>query len=142
MGLDMYAYRVDDEMHPLSPEGENELDDCAFYWRKHSKLHQFMNDYYHEEAEKGNIVVSDDHKEQMWSGEFNCIPLYLPMDKLFELKYLIEDDDLPESGGGFFWGDDFQDQSAQEYKEQDLKFCNWAIDETDKGNFIYYSCWF
>ena len=142
MGLDMYAYSVDAEMHPLSPEEENELDESSFYWRKHTKLHQFMNDYYHEEAEKGNIVVSDEHKEQMWAGEFNCIPLYLPIDKLFELKYLIEDDNLPESDGGFFWGHDFQDQSAQEYKEQDIKFCNWAIDETDKGNFIYYSCWF
>ena len=142
MGLDMFAYSVDDEMHPLSQEGENELDEASFTWRKHTKLHQWMNDYFHEQLENGNVSVSDEHRENMWAGVFNCVPLYLPMDKLLDLKYLIEDDDLPESDGGFFWGQDFQDETAAEYKPQDLEFCEWAIKESDNGNFIYYSCWF
>ena len=61
MGLDMFAYSVDDEMHPLSQEGENELDEASFTWRKHTKLHQWMNDYFHEQLENGNVSVSDEH---------------------------------------------------------------------------------
>jgi hypothetical protein len=48
---------------------------------------------------------------------------------------------MPESGGGFFYGHQFQDESANEYYEQDLKFCEWAKQTMKEGDHVYYDCW-
>ena len=58
------------------------------------------------------------------------------------LKKLIEKDELPVAEKGFFWGRESQHSSAIEYKEQDLEFCNWALEEIKNGKEVFYgSSW-
>ena len=146
MGLDMYACSVDEEMHNGLQASylaeDQELPESTFYWRKHSKLHQFMQDYYYECVSDGIIVEPENRQEEMPMGTFNCVPLHLPIDKIKELHDLVKTNNLPDSQGGLFFGHQFQDQAAKEEKKKDLKFCRWAKDETKNGNFVYYSCWF
>ena len=140
MGLDMYACSVDKEDHPMTIE--DELPESEFSWRKHTKLHQFMHDYYYNQVEDGSIIEDQEHVDSHPLGAFNCIPLYLPKDKIEELLDLVKRNALPGSDGGFFWGQQFQDETAVEERDKDILFCKWALDETERGNYIYYSCWF
>ena len=140
MGLDMYACSVDKEDHPVKLD--QELPESTYFWRKHTKLHQFMNDYYFQLVEDGEIKEPENAAEDKPFGTFNCVPLYLPMGKIRELDELVRHEELPESDGGFFWGHQWQDETAADNKQQDIAFCKWAMNETDKGNYIYYSCWF
>lgn len=134
MGLDMVSYSIKKEDSPITSENNNESVKASFEWRKHAKLHQFMHNYYYEQINEGTIDANPEKP-------FNCIPLHLPLNIIFALKYLIENDNLPRSDEGFFWGYNEQDESAKEYKEQDLEFCDWAIQETENNNSVYYDCW-
>ena len=93
-------------------------------------------------GDEGTLEEDPEHVESHPLGAFNCIPLYLDEDILEQLQELVEKDELPECEGGFFWGHQFQDESAKEYKKQDLEFCKWAIDATRNGHSVYYKCWF
>ena len=43
---------------------------------------------------------------------------------------------------GFFWGQQFQEESMKEYKEQDLQFCEEALKWLEEGKQVYYECWY
>jgi hypothetical protein len=49
---------------------------------------------------------------------------------------------MPESEGGFFYGHEVQDESEQEYREQDLEFCDWALKQIEQGREVVYHCWY
>lgn len=112
MGLDQYAWSRENE----EPE---------FQWRKHAKLQEFMENKWHEKSQEA----------------FNCVDLYLDLDDIKELEEAIKDNTMPESEGGFFYGHQFQDESAKEYKKQDLEFCKWAKNEILNGRNVIYHCW-
>ena len=40
---------------------------------------------------------------------------------------------------GFFWGHQWQEQSAKEYKDQDIEFVKWANEEIENGNKVFYN---
>jgi len=113
MGLDQYAWSRENE-------------EPKFLWRKHAKLQEFMENKWHEKSQEG----------------FNCVDLYLDLDDIKELEKAINDNKMPESEGGFFYGHQFQDESAKEYKEQDLEFCKWAKNEILNGRNVIYHCWY
>jgi len=48
---------------------------------------------------------------------------------------------LPHCEGGFFYGHQFQDEAAAEYRERDLEFCAWARERIRAGETVIYSCW-
>ena len=58
-----------------------------------------------------------------------------------ELEERIQTNQMPRSQGGFFYGHQFQDESEEEYKDQDIAFVEWARAELKKGNKVIYSCW-
>ena len=66
--------------------------------------------------------------------------LYLEEKHILDLKKLIKNNNLPESEGGFFYGHQFQDDSAEEYKEQDLDFCKKALKWLEEGKKVFYEC--
>jgi len=113
MGLDQYA-------------GSREPMESKFVWRKHAKLQAYMEDLWYSR-----------HKD-----EINCEELVLDKEDIIDLKEKLEKDEMPESEGGFFYGHEFQDESAKEYKEQDLEFCNWALNEIEQGRQVVYTCWY
>lgn len=112
MGLDQYA-RSDNFKEP------------KFQWRKHAKLQEFMEAKWNEKLQEG----------------FNCVDLPLSLEDINELETAITSNTLPESRGGMFFGRQYQDESSDEYKEQDLEFCEWAKNEIEQGRKVIYHCW-
>ena len=41
---------------------------------------------------------------------------------------------------GFFWGQQFQEEQAKEYKKMDLQFVKWCKEALKRGEVIEYSC--
>lgn len=126
MGLDQSAYAKE------QPSGERVGggDEPTFYWRKHSRLQSWMEEKFFDK---------NPETERNWDT-FNCEELSLSQEDIDELKCHLEAG-LPDSGGGFFWGHQFQGESAKEYREQDLKFCEWATEQLAEGNEVIYECW-
>ena len=124
MGLDQYAFSADD-----TEEVKDGNVNMMFEWRKHAKLHEFMIEVFNK---KGGV-----HEER----DFNCNPVELSPEDIDRLEKLIKKKDLPQSEGGFFWGHQFQDESQDEYRDQDLEFCKWARAEFKDNARVFYDCW-
>lgn len=75
------------------------------------------------------------------AGDLNCGELELQPEDIATLQAMVEQSALPESPGGFFYGHQFQDESASEYRELDLKFCQWARTILQTRQQVFYSCW-
>ena len=116
MGLDQIAW---------SDEPDRDESPSKFIWRKHAKLQTFFEDiWYNQMGEKES---------------FNSpAQIQLTRELVEILKKLVEEDELPSSQGGFFYGHQFQDGRAEDYKEQDLEFCNWALEEIKNGKEVFY----
>jgi|TARA_R100000084_G_scaffold107863_1_gene69023 hypothetical protein len=125
MGLDQTAYVTN-----YDPEsGEKEIL-REFSWRKHAKLQQYMLDLY-----------SADHPNSTWEDFNSGEKLHLTRENIVNLKKLVEESRLPFCPAGFFWGHQFQEESQKDYEEQDLEFCNIALEMLDKGHDVIYECW-
>ena len=106
------------------------LDYGPYSWRKHARLHMFMIETYHRQHQ-------DAKPEEI--HHFTTVELdKQDIDRLQEaidtsyIEYFCE--------GGFFWGHQFQEDSLEHYKEQDLEFVEFASKELAKGNTITYRC--
>ncbi|MAH45513.1 phosphoglycerate kinase [Candidatus Pacearchaeota archaeon] len=120
MGLDQYAY--------VSNNGKHDEDsyDIA-YWRKHNRLHGWMEQLYR--AKGGN-------------KEFNCADVELTLEDIELLESTILNKMLPETGGFFFGSDSYSDYEGEYgYKDDDVKFINLAREELNKGNKVFYNSW-
>ncbi len=121
MGLDQYAY-------VKTPESGDEGESPKFVWRKHSKLQTFMEALY---TERTGLSASD----------LNCGELKLETADIDTLEQAVKRSALPHCEGGFFYGHQFQDEQATEYRDYDLEFCAWARAEIARGSTVIYSCW-
>lgn len=121
MGLDQYAY-------VKTPESGDEGESPKFTWRKHSKLQTFMEALY---TERTGLSASD----------LNCGELKLETADIDTLEKAVKGSALPHCEGGFFYGHQFQDEQATEYRDYDLEFCAWARAEIEQGSTVIYSCW-
>ena len=113
MGLDQYA---------LSREIPTDPD---FQWRKHPNLHGWMERLW---ESRGN------------EGSFNTIQLCLSKEEIEQLRNDVEAGTLAGEDGdteGFFFGGN----SDEHYKEQDLEFCDWALNEIEDGKEVIYDSW-
>lgn len=106
---------------------------CEFEWRKHARLQQYMMELYH--TRKGEEVPIG------VMGSFNSENLELFEEDIKDLRELIINDELPFCSDGFFWGQQFQEEAMREYKEQDLLFCERALQWLAEGKKVFYSCW-
>jgi len=133
MGLDQHAHlrghKVDWKKYYSDDDyGDKEN---VFVWRKHARLQQFMAQKW---AEQNPNVVFDEGLLAHLGFNGDCeAPCYMTEEVVKELAEQIEKDfkDYPATDG-FFWGQQFQEESVKEYKEQDikfLKFCEQAINE-------------
>lgn len=116
MGLDQFAFK------------NERNDEKEFYWRKHSKLQTWMEQLFAGRTGEGPDV-------------FNCTDFELTLSDIERLEAAIRDDELPVCEGGFFYGHQWQDEAAAEYREQDLEFCAWARQAIKDGDKVYYHCW-
>ncbi len=139
MGLDQYAgfanvADLETKDNKVVPVINNDDEDnpyvTVYDWRKHARLQEFMEKLW----ERKNTQAGH-------CPEFNCRKMDLQREDILELQKLVENDDLPFCGGGFFWGHQFQEESMSEYKEQDLKFCEDALKWLAEGKEVWYECW-
>ena len=121
MGLDQYAQGLDRE----------------FYWRKHARLQAFMSEEHTKQYPKfksesdlghlgfnggdGDVVITDKLLDRLEEAIKNGYWDYFATD-------------------GFFWGQQFQEESAKGYKEQDMQFLKAARKALKKGRTIVYNC--
>ena len=136
MGLDMWATMSkstdEDEREPLAD------------WRKHNRLHGYMEELWEDKGYPGITVNEDGTPDSdILGSSFNCIPLELTKEDLKDLKATILTRALPETQG-FFFGHDSYDWSKDELKEADeydLDFCNRALNAISDGYKVHYNSW-
>ena len=74
---------------------------------------------------------------------FNCNRFWLSREILDKLEETIRTDQLPATQGFFFGNDSYEDEkeALAEQKAYDLGFVEKAKDTLNKGEQVYYTCW-
>ena len=127
MGLDQYAYAK------ASVEAE-ESEELA-YWRKHNRLHGWMEDLY---RDRGNSVG-----ETPFGNDFNCVEVELTESDIEQLEAHIKNKSLPDTGGFFFGNDSYNEigEGGYYYKETDMRFIVSARRALQDGKKVFYNSW-
>jgi hypothetical protein len=123
MGLDQYAY------HRRKGDLPDKKEEIA-YWRKHNRLEGWMAQLYHDKT-------GDE-------DSFNCKELVLSRKDLEDLETVIENKEMPETGGFFFGGDSYGEYEGEDgYLEIDRQFIQDAKRSLESfgGSIIYTSWW-
>jgi hypothetical protein len=134
MGLDQYAYLRNKDSKLNGTITDEDYSNIKYEWRKHARLQVFMRDLHREKN-------PDAHKGNFGLGFNNESSLELTVEDLEKLEKAIKEDYYGcFASDGFFWGQQFQEESAKEYKDQDKNFVKWARQELKDGNKVFYSC--
>ena len=131
MGLDQHAHLRGHNVN-WAKYFDDDKEECSklFVWRKHARLQQFMSTWWDKQNKHHQ------HEGHLAHLGFNAdqeAPVYVTEELVTDLAEAISNnykDYVAEDG--FFWGQQFQEESVKEYKEQDikfLKFCQQAISE-------------
>jgi len=115
MGLDQFAF--------AKAKGKEAV--RISYWRKHNRLHGWMESLYHENGEE---------------GELNTEKLPLTLEDLDVLEQDIVDRCLPKTSG-FFFGDDSYEEYEKYFLKQDMDFIQKARECINRGEEVYYTSW-
>ena len=116
MGLDQYA---EFRKEPTA----------TFYWRKHAALQEYMERLWVERTGRP-------------ASTLNCQDLHLDKEDIEELrKAILSGFKDCRSDGGMFYGHQYQDMTLDEYRSDDLKFCDEAMKAIERGETVIYSCW-
>jgi hypothetical protein len=119
MGLDQYAYQIEDGQ-------QTEI----IYWRKHNRLHGAMQ-----------LIWEARHDGQ---GDFNLVALNLSLQDIEILEKAITRKELPKTTGFFFGEDSYGNPVGSSYRHEvdDLTFIKKAKKAlADGAEIIYQSCY-
>ena len=131
MGLDQHAHLKGHNVN-WAKYYEDDKEECSkvFVWRKHARLQQFMSTWWDKQNKHHQ------HEGHLAHLGFNAdqeAPVYITEELVLDLAEAISNSYKDYvAADGFFWGQQFQEESVKEYKEQDikfLKFCQQAISE-------------
>ena len=124
MGLDQYAEGLDKE----------------FYWRKHARLQEFMSREHAKQNPKEKRNNSD-LQHLGFNGDSKNPNVIITKDLLDRLEEAIKNNYHKYfASDGFFWGQQFQEESAKDYKDQDMQFLKAARKALEDGRIIKYNC--
>lgn len=134
MGLDMYASRRAPIILVTSKKVREKLNLSVektssqeiAYWRKHNRLHGWMEELWREKTGK--------------ESEFNTEEVLLELIDITNLEKTIINNELPETEG-FYFGLDSYVCDEEEQKEQDLKFIKEAKQAIMEGDEVIYNSW-
>lgn len=105
-----------------------------YTWTKHARLHIFMRDAYHRQNQ-------DAKPEKI----HYFTKVSLDLEDLKRLEKAINNqfrDYFCNANDGAYFAHQYQEESANDYKEQDIEFVKYAALEIKKGNEIVYdSSW-
>ena len=140
MGLDQYGGWLEPQKDKEQEDNVVELFEednstQCFDWRKHARLQEFMRNLYY--SKQGKVPELG-----VMGCEFNCTRVFLNKEDVLELQNAVSSNRLPFCADGFFWGQQFQEESMKEYKMQDLEFCKEALKWLEEGKQVYYECWY
>jgi len=140
MGLDQYG-QIRNKQIDFKKVYSDKYDPIkdGFVWRKHARLQTFMA----REFKKQNPKEDTDKHSGMNGMGFNGDEhkVIITKDILKRLEEAIKEDYFSHfASDGFFWGQQFQEESAKEYKKQDLEFVKFCKDALKKKEVIEYSC--
>jgi hypothetical protein len=130
MGLDQYAGFRDEEGKVKE----------EFYWRKHARLQKFMAVEFREQnktKEENNSI--DDLQHLGFNGGQGGVKITEELIKKLEEAFKNKYYDYFASDG-FFWGQQFQEEQAIEYAQQDEKFIEWCKEQLKAKKDIGYDC--
>ena len=124
MGLDQYADGLNKE----------------FYWRKHARLQVFMAREYDKQNPKEKKATSQNYSDLSHLG-FNGGPVNITKEILDRLEKAIKNGYYDYfAHDGFFWGQQFQEDSVKEYKKRDKEFLKAARKALKAGREVTYNC--
>ena len=149
MGLDQYAHLRNRKIDWAKYyDGDEEEQKDVFVWRKHARLQTFMNKMF----QLQNKEKIKKQLEKVKEGDFNPFDLnHLGMNGYDEV-YITEDvvkklgEEIESKyhnsfcSDGFFWGQQFQEESVREYKAQDLKFLKFCKQAIKDNKTVVYTC--
>ena len=150
MGLDQYAHlrnrEINFEKYYSDDDKERkEEQKHVFVWRKHARLQTFFARKWEQQNEaeqkKRNSRLSS-HPMVLAHLGFNAgDEVYITEEVVKELEEEIKNNYhncfCPD---GFFWGQQFQEQSVKEYKAQDKKFIAWCKEQIKNKQVPIYTC--
>ena len=123
MGLDQYAAGLNKE----------------FYWRKHARLQVFMAREY--DKQNPREIKAREKEENLAHLGFNGGPVNITNEILDRLEKAIKDGYWNYfAHDGFFWGQQFQEDSVKEYKKRDKEFLKAARKALKAGRKVTYNC--
>jgi NAD-specific glutamate dehydrogenase len=127
MGLDQYADGLNKE----------------FYWRKHARLQVFMAREYEKQNPKETkaSINSSDLGHLGFNGCSNPNYVNITDEILDRLEIAIKNGYYNYfAHDGFFWGQQYQEESVKEYKELDKQFLRAARKALKAGREVTYNC--
>ena len=134
MGLDQYAYSRNKDSKLNGTITDEDYSNIKYEWRKHARLQVFMRNLHREKN-------PDAHEGSFGLGFNNESSLELTIEDLEKLEKEIKEDYFNSfADDGYFWGQQFQEESVKGYKDQDKNFVKWARQELKDGNKVFYSC--
>ena len=132
MGLDQHAHLRGQKGDWEQDESKEDYGEEAnvVVWRKHARLQQFMEKKWDEQNQH------HEHDGMLSQLGFNSdcdAPVYITQEVAKELAEQIQEGFKDyKAEDGYFWGQQFQEESVKQYQAQDikfLKFCEQAINE-------------
>ena len=140
MGLDQQAHlrgqQIDWDKYYSDDNYADE--NKVFVWRKHARLQQFMAKQWDKQNE------NHEHTGALAHLGFNGgddAPVYMTKEVVDDLREAINNDFKDYvATDGFFWGQQFQEESVKEYKEQDIKFLKFCEQSINEEKVVEYWC--
>ena len=122
-GLDQYADGLNKE----------------FYWRKHARLQVFMAEEYNKQNPREE--KASENEGGLSHLGFNGGPVNITNEILDRLETAIKNGYYDYfASDGFFWGQQFQEESVKDYKELDKQFLRAARKALKAGKEVTYNC--
>ena len=142
MGLDQFAHlrghKVDWEKYYSDTEASIYEQKQVFVWRKHARLQEFMAKKW---TEQNPSVKVEGMLAHLGFNSDQDAPCYMTKEVVDELSEQIEkgfSDYVAEDG--FFWGQQFQEESVKDYKDQDIKFLKFCQQAINENKVVEYWC--
>tara|TARA_R100001224_G_scaffold34074_1_gene19170 strand:+ start:225 stop:659 length:435 start_codon:yes stop_codon:yes gene_type:complete len=142
MGLDQYAHlrghKVDWDKYYSDTEASIYEQKQVFVWRKHARLQEFMAQKW---TEQNPSVKVEGMLAHLGFNSDQEAPCYMTKEVVDELGEQIEkgfSDYVAEDG--FFWGQQFQEESVKDYKDQDIKFLKYCQQAISENKVVEYWC--
>ena len=143
MGLDQFAHlrghKVNWEKYYSNKEDESkEEEKHVFVWRKHARLQEFMAKKW---TEQNPSVKVEGMLAHLGFNSDQDAPCYMTKEVVDELGEQINkgfSDYVAEDG--FFWGQQFQEESVKDYKDQDIKFLKFCQQAINENKVVEYWC--